>query len=178
MRTAELITLSTGLTTATIALVGYWINQRQKRRERRSETFAAALEAVREYEQAPYLIRRRESSEPGVRAQLAERLSASAGRRRYYATLLRLDSPVVADAYQALLDQTRRQAGPYRSEAWKSPVITRDEDFPGSANYVYDNGPEWDLCLVAMRREFSFLARAGRRRTRRQVAAIIASRGP
>ncbi|MHA5053759.1 hypothetical protein [Streptomyces sp. SD15] len=30
-----------------------------------------------------------------------------------------------------------RQVGPYRSNAWKTPVIADDQEFPGSAYYAY-----------------------------------------
>ncbi|MGW7818000.1 hypothetical protein ACWGLF_07660 [Streptomyces puniciscabiei] len=176
MNTTQVITLLTGLVTALVALIGYWVSQHQKRRERRADVFASALEAIQEYEQTPYLIRRREGPDAATRARISERLSASAARRRYHEAVLTLDSPIVAASYRALLVRTRRQVGPYRSDAWKLPVIASDEEFPGSAYYAYDNEPEWDLCLLAMRRELSVFAAVRRRDTRRRLEALIASR--
>lgn len=176
MEVSELTSLLTGFVAALIALVGYWITQHQKRRERRAEVFASALEAIREYEQTPYLIRRREGPDAATRARISELLSASAARRRYYEAVLCLDSPLVAESYKLLLRRTRRQVGPYRSDAWKQPVIVRDEEFPGSAYYPYDSEEEWDLCLLAMRSELSVFAALRRRGTRRRLAALVALR--
>lgn len=178
MKPSEFTPVLTAIIAALIALVGYWITQHQKRRERRAEVFASALEAIREYEQTPYLIRRREGPDATTRARLSEGLSVSAARRRYYEAVLCLDSPLVAEAYEVLLRRTRRQVGPYRSDAWKQPVIVKDEDFPGSAYYPYDSEEEWDMCLAAMRSELSAFAALRRRGTRRRLAALVASRTP
>ncbi|GAA2483766.1 hypothetical protein GCM10010276_21690 [Streptomyces longisporus] len=133
---------------------------------------------MREYEQTPYLIQRREGPDAATRARISERLSADAARRRYHETVLSLDSPVVAESYKHLLNRTRRQVGPYRSDAWKSPVIASDEEVAGSPTYAYDNEAEWELCLMAMRRELSAFASLRRRATRRRLASLMASRIP
>jgi hypothetical protein len=166
---SETTALITASTAALLALLGYWVAQYQKRQERRSEIFASALRVVREYEQLPYLIRRREEDGPATRARLTNMLSRSAAERRYYETLLRLDSPLVADAYRLLLKRTAKKGGPFRAEAWRSPIIRKDVEFPGSADYSYDNSDEWELCLLAMRRALTITGVLYARNTKKRI---------
>lgn len=173
MEASTTATLVTGFVTAAIALVGYGITQHQKRRERRSVVYAAALEAFCRYEQLPYLIRRRKDSSDVTRANLAVHMSAVSGTRRYHETLLRMDSLRVAAAYEALIEQTRRRAGLLRTEAWQAPVITRDSEVPGTAQVSYNNGLEWDLCLFTMRRELSIFGFMLGHWTRRRIKNLI-----
>lgn len=84
------VTLITGLITALIALVGYLITQHAKRRDRRSQLYAEALEVLAEYQELPYLIRRRMDETAATRSVLTTRISAVHAKLQYYGPLLRL----------------------------------------------------------------------------------------
>jgi hypothetical protein len=176
MDTGSRITLALGVVTAGVALTGYWLNLHIKRRELKIQTYAAALQAIHDYEELPYAIRRRQSSEAEVRAALAEKISEVISRLNYHQTFLNIDSPVVAEAYSALFARTRQFGGHYRSAAWRTRPISADEDVPRAAYYPYDSEPELKICLLAMRRELTPLGYLLRGDTRRRLKALRGQR--
>ena len=66
--------LLVGIITAAIALIGYWNTHYLQRRDRRALMYAEAVAAMRTYEQAPYLVRRRADSSGTTRAAIAAQL--------------------------------------------------------------------------------------------------------
>lgn len=172
MDTGSRITLALGVVTAGVALIGYWLNLHIKRREIKIQTYATALQAIHDYEELPYAIRRRRSSEAEVRATLAEKISEVIAKLNYHQTLLNMHSPVVAEAYSDLFARTRQLGGPYRGAAWRTNPISADEDVPRAAYYPYDNEPELKMCLLAMRRELTPLGYLLRGHTRRLLRAL------
>ena len=65
--------LSTAIIAGLVALTGYLLNQFANRRERTSKVYAEALEAIREYQELPYKIRRRPDSNGTTRAALGDK---------------------------------------------------------------------------------------------------------
>ena len=63
--------LVTGVVAGLAALLGFLGNQLANRRERKSKIYAEALEAVQQYTELPFIIRRRPSSDGATRAALA-----------------------------------------------------------------------------------------------------------
>ncbi|MFB7956892.1 hypothetical protein [Streptomyces sp. NPDC056045] len=178
MAIANQITLGLGVVTAVVALIGYWANQHIKRRETKSQMYAAAIQAIHEFEELPYIIRHRKSSGSEVRAELAEKLSGVFSRIKYHQTLLNMDSPVVGQAYTDLFTHTRRHAGPHRKEAWNTPPVTSDDQMPGAAYYPYDNSHEIEVCLLAMRRELNPWGWLSRPFTHRRIRKLRNNRPP
>ncbi|MGV9423722.1 hypothetical protein ACWDO7_05440 [Streptomyces sp. NPDC003656] len=151
MDTASTATLITAL----VALTGYWVNQYSKRREHKSRMYAEALQAIHSYEDLPYVIRCRPGSDPATRAALAQQISDVFTKINLHQNLLAMDSDVVGEAYADLFLQTRRLGGPHRKEAWNAPPVATDAEMSGRVYFPYDNEPEQELCLLAMRRELS-----------------------
>ncbi len=169
--------LIVGLLTAAIALLGYWNTQHLQRRDRRGVMYAEAMAAMRAFEQAPYLVRRRADSTGTTRADLAARLIQANTQVTYSEKLLLMDSPAVGRAYGLLASVTKDQVRAHRDEAWRTPVIAHDDQVPDSTTqYPYDNEPEWNLCVIAMRRELTFLGRMRRRGTIRECAKLAERR--
>lgn len=83
--------LITGIIAGLVALVGFLLNQLANRRERRSKIYAEALQAVQEYSELPYKIRRRASSDGATRAALGHAISDSQAQLRFYRSLLQID---------------------------------------------------------------------------------------
>jgi hypothetical protein len=172
------VALIVGLLTAAIALLGYWNTQHLQRRDRRGVMYAEAMAAMRAFEQAPYLIRRRADSTGATRAEVAVKLIDANTRVTYSEKLLLMDSQAVGGAYGLLATVTKDQVRVHRAEAWRTPVISHDEQVPDSTmQYPYDNEPEWALCVVAMRRELAPLGWMRRRKTLRECAALAGRRG-
>lgn len=107
---------------------GWWSEQREIEARRRAQ-FADALSAIVAYEELPFVIRRRRAS-----AAEAERLRISTEARTvqerlaFYSAWLRAESRGVADAYDALVAETRRVAGSQMRRAWELDAITRDSE--------------------------------------------------
>lgn len=176
MDTANQITLMLGVVTAVVALVGYWTNQHTKRREMKTQMYAAAIQVMRDYEELPYNIRHRRGTDGEVRAELSAKISEVFSRMNYHQTLLDMDSRAVGQAYADLFTQTRRHGGPYRKEAWNSPPVTSDSEMAGNAYFPYDNKSEIDACLLAMRRELAPWGWMLRPNTLRRIRVLRNSR--
>jgi hypothetical protein len=124
------VALFVGLSTAVVALIGYWNTQHLQRRDRTH------------------------------RRQHKSWTSLSVGR-----------------AHGTLLATTRRQLSNYRDQAWAVPVMSPDEEVLRSPlQYPYDNGPQWELCILAMRRELVLFSGLSRRDKIRRCAALSQSR--
>ncbi|MDT0378864.1 hypothetical protein RM572_08770 [Streptomyces sp. DSM 42041] len=170
------ITLMVGVITASVALLGYWVNQYIQRREMKAQLYADALQAIHDYEEMPYVIRHRPGSDEEVRATLAQRLSEVFARLKYHQNRLTMDSSVVGEAYARLFARTRHQGGNHREEAWRTTPVSDDGAMPGAAYYPYDNHQEFEACLLAMRRELSPWGPALRPTTRRRLRRLYLGR--
>lgn len=164
MDTNGLIALLIAIIAGTVALVGYSVTQFANRRERKSKLFAEALAVIYEYQELPYRIRRRASSDGATRAALGGLVSDVMTKLGFYLAWLHMESPEVGAAYRLLFDRVRQFGGPYRDSAWMAPLIASDEEVP-AAEYRYgDLHPERMLCLSVMRHELhplGFLYRPG-----------------
>jgi hypothetical protein len=166
------IALLTTLIAGFVALIGYSLTQLTNRRERKSRFFAEALAAVREFQEIPYLIRRRQASDGATRAAIAQQISAVMAKLGFYSAWLQIDSFEVGAAYNDLVGQTRRLGVAHWRTAWREPLIETDGEMAGvRAEYAWDIRPELDLCLFAMRKELSFWSFAFRRAIRRSLSA-------
>jgi hypothetical protein len=163
--------LSAGVVAGAGALLGFLGNQLANRRERKSKVYAEALEAIKEYEELPYRIRRRPSSDGATRAALGNMVGEVLSKLWFYQAWIHTDSAEVGAAYSALMAQTQGSGGPFRAAAWSTPVITKDEDAHLRDQFIYDNKPELALCLLVMRRELSPWTFLLRRSTRRLLAS-------
>jgi hypothetical protein len=169
MDTSGRVALLTAIVAGVVALVGYYLTQATNRHERKSKLYAEALATVREYEELPFRIRRRPSSDPATRASLGEQVSSTFTKLGFYIAYLQIDSVVVGDAYYDLFKQTSEFGGRYREEAWKARVISNDEEMSSNFGYLYDNSREQELCLLAMRRQLSIWGFLSRRSVRRDL---------
>jgi hypothetical protein len=145
-----LATVLAAFVAASVATFGYLTGNRSKRNENTATLFAAALDAVDEYKNLPYRIRRRTKSDPEVRAELGSRISDSQQKIRYYIGLLELEGPCVAQAYRELADSVWRKCKTHRESAWRSDPITEDGDMAFAESYNYRDGQARARCLIAM----------------------------
>jgi hypothetical protein len=125
---SDLIALAGVLATAAVAIYGYLYTNRASRRERMSQTFAEALNAVGDYQDLPFRVRRRPSAAPDVRASLADRISDIHSRLDFHLAWLRITAPEVAIAYDHLVSVLREEVGVHIKSAWLDPVIKTDAE--------------------------------------------------
>ena len=114
-----------------IAALTYWQAQQQGRRERRAKAFAEALQAVEEYMEGPYRIRRRPDEDEAGRWQITESLSAVKARVSFHQAWLQTEGlDEVCDAYESLVRASLVEAGPAMTAAWESAGVRRDAELP------------------------------------------------
>lgn len=134
--------------------VGIWTYTRQqqaRRRERLRDLFSDALRAVADYQELPYLIRRRSDESPMKPSELVRHVSDIQTRLDYYIARLRLESREVGEAYERLVSVTRRESGSQMTEAWHQARLTGDADIPLGARYTRDlSDVEQATCITVM----------------------------
>jgi hypothetical protein len=165
-------TILAAILAALVATIGYWAARQGQRNDQRASLYAEALDAVDKYMNVPFLVYWRADSTPDTRSRLHDITQERILKMLYYRGLLRLHSPLVAEAYNALVTKTRAESSVYRQRAWKVPVAKDDaEYYQDSPAYDYHNEQEYTLCVEAMRGELSFFSPLSRRRLLRQLAA-------
>lgn len=122
--------LGAALIAAIVAVLGYSRQKRAQRRDQRAITYAQALQAVEDYLEGPYRIRRRDGTAQ-ARRQISEDLSGTKSRINFHLAWLSINgSDNVAVAYQAYVSTAQREAGPQMTAAWRSRPTHRDRDVP------------------------------------------------
>jgi hypothetical protein len=151
---SDLIALAGILVAGGVAIFGYLHTSRATRRERMAQSLAEAINAVGDYEDLPYRVRRRPSSEPTVRSVLAERISDIHSRLDFHSAWLKISAPDVAVAYDLLVANVRQEAGVHIKAAWLEPIVEQDEEMNLGLGEKYQC-PGTDLarkaCIAAMR---------------------------
>jgi hypothetical protein len=110
----------------------------QERRDRHREHFSRALQTVSQYEEFPYVVRRRRASDPeGERIRISTELRAVQAELSYHCTWLMTESPQVGAAYGVLVAELRRVVGGLIHEAWASSPVDQD-----AGMNIADIGPE------------------------------------
>jgi hypothetical protein len=125
--------VAVALVTGAFGLVGIaanaLVNGFRDRQERRREVFARALAACARYQEMPYVVRRRRTSNPeGERIRISDELRSNQEDLTFYTAWTLGESDDVGRAYGELVRQTRELAGTAIREAWSEPPIQRDED--------------------------------------------------
>lgn len=119
-------TILAALLAAIVAVVGYTIQQRITRKERRAVIYSEALRAVEDYLEAPYLVRRRNGS-ASARQTITTHISEIQSRLSYYSALLDIHAhSEISTAYRALVSAARADGGKAMTQAWKTRPTRRD----------------------------------------------------
>ena len=100
------------------------------RDSRRRDTYARAFQVIAAYKEFPYVVRRRRAGDVSTaadeRARISEDLRRVQADLSYFSAWMSTESPRVAAAYRALVDQTRRIAGQQIHDAWSEAPIGDD----------------------------------------------------
>lgn len=144
-------TITAAILAAVIVVLGFFHERRQHARSRRAEAYAGALQAVGDYLEAPYRVRRRSGS-AADRFTLTTHVSEIQSRLDFYTAHLALIAPAVLDAYSSLVAAAKAEAGPQMSAAWNARPTRGDRDVPLVVAYPH---PRADaaraVVLAAMR---------------------------
>jgi hypothetical protein len=130
-------TLIGAVVTGFVALVVFAGTQYRARKDRLRKDFAESLAAVERYAELPYRILRRQDSAPEVRGRIAELVHEVQQDILFYKSWVRIQSPEVAEVYDALLRAMREEAGVAMTQAWNTATIARDEDMPLSTGFTF-----------------------------------------
>jgi hypothetical protein len=161
-----------GATVAALATVfGYLFNQARARRERKAKAFAKAMAAMRRFYDFPHKVWRRSVSDAATRDRLSEERSRGSRAVRFHLIWLKIESPVVGEAYEQLWTVVHRARLHNANLAWASPPRATDRDLVGEPPcFVRKAGTEeTDLCILAMRNELSWWPGLRRPRIRRAL---------
>jgi hypothetical protein len=94
---------------AATAIFGTFMNRQGQRAERKSEVYAAPCDPLENTRELPYVIWRRQDSEPSTEANLRQLAGVTYNDVQFYLQRLQIESPLVGQAYLDLFEQTRRQ---------------------------------------------------------------------
>ncbi len=179
MNASAWIPLLAAVVAGLVALIGYSLTQYANRRERKSKSYAEALAAIREYQELPYLIRRRPDSNGDARSELAQRISEVMAKLGFYKAWLKIDSSTVSAVYDDLVDRTRQLGRDHLRAAWAGKVIRRDTEMIGTAAPFDWPGidAKLDLCILAMRQELSFWGFKSRRSRQGSLGQTTSEKG-
>jgi len=120
---------------AVVAVLGYSVEQRAARKLARATMYAHALQAVQDYLEGPYRIRRKDGTAE-VRRELTQALSTVQSQINFHTAWLDVGAPrKVAFAYSALVAAARGEAGPQMIAAWAEPPILDDGAVPLGVAY-------------------------------------------
>lgn len=155
MAVLNLTTIIAAIIAASVAVIGYLVNQHSQRVERKADLYAEALRCVRVYQELPYAIWRRADNDKAEEKELRSRAGMVYNDLQYYLQRLQVESPIVAQAYRDLFEQTKRQYQINKQLAWASTMSTSGLNPGDDPPFVGDNGPEIDLCIETMRTEVS-----------------------
>jgi hypothetical protein len=142
---------------------------RESRRSRTSDLFSEALDAIHEYQELPYRIRRRSD----VSQMTPGELSSHAGDvqlllDKYVTKLSFLDANVGA-AYRELVVAARRESGAHMTTAWQQPRIKSDADMVlGNAFPRTQADGARERCTTVMQEHLDDPARRQRLRRKRR----------
>ena len=115
---------------AVVAVAGYAWQQRMGRRDQRATMYAQALQAVEDYMECPYRIRRRDGSAE-ARRQITEGISSVKSRINFHLAWLRIHAPVpLAEAFQRYVTEAQKEAGVQMTVGWRGRPTRRDRDVP------------------------------------------------
>lgn len=162
--------------TAVTAVLTHSLGERSARRERRAEVFAKALAAVEDYAEMPYRIRRRRGSDQ-ARHELTDRISQVQSLIAFHQAWLHIEAPVVAVAYDALVQAARKQAGAQMNDAWNEPLLSVDRQMNLGSAYQRDTiDTARNSCVQVMREALGHRRSAWRLTANRRAAGSPALR--
>jgi len=146
-------TIAVSLLALVVSLGTFFAAGRRARLERQRQVFANAFEAVMEYREYPFIVRRRNADEAAKeRQRISGELSKVQARVNAFKARLLVEDPLVGRKYKELVVKTREVAGGMIREAWNEPAVTADDEIHAPVRYDFsaiDNADNEYLRAVA-----------------------------
>jgi hypothetical protein len=138
-------TIVISLLALAVSLATFFLAGRRARLDRQRQVFADAFEAVTEYREYPFIVRRRNPDEAAEeRRRISGDLSRVQAKMNAFKARLLVEDPQIGRCYGELVKQTRQVAGAMIKAAWDNPPVAADEEmhaprYDFSALDEYDN---------------------------------------
>jgi hypothetical protein len=136
-----------------VAVVGYVIHQYRMRQERKAAVFAEAIMCIKELEEMPYRIAKRQDNGPASVERLGNSINDAFVRLSYFQAWIRLSSPRVARAFDNYSRRAARVGEDQMRRAWREPPLHAVGRTDSGSGFYYGTRDELDLCVRAMRRD-------------------------
>jgi hypothetical protein len=131
-------TIAVSLLALVASLGTFFAAGRRARLDRQRQVFADAFEAVMEYREYPFIVRRRNADEAAQeRQRISGELSKVQARMNGFKARLLVEDPLVGRKYTELVAKTREVAGSMIREAWNAPAVTADDEIHAPVSYDF-----------------------------------------
>jgi hypothetical protein len=127
-----------------VSIVTFLVAGRRARQDRQRQVFADAFEAIMEYREYPFIVRRRNPDEPAKeRQRISGDLSKVQARVNAFRARLLVEDPLIGKKYEELVAKNKQIAGGMIRDAWNEDPVGADHeihapmdrlDFSGLAN--------------------------------------------
>ena len=162
--------VAAALAGAGTSFLGFLYNSAQDRRDRHREHFSRALQTVTEYEEFPFVVRRRRArAAEDERIRISTSLQAVQANLSYHRAWLLTESLEVGVAYEELLRELRSTVGTEIHEGWLAvpPANDAEMNIPGVAEKLAVLEPLKEMYLTEVSDHLSLWPRWLRRTVRR-----------
>jgi hypothetical protein len=127
-----------------VSLATVFLSGRRGRVDRQRQVFADAFEAVMEYREYPFIVRRRNPDEAAEeRRRISGDLSRVQAKLNSFKARLLVEDPHIGRCYSDLVKQTRYVAGAMIKAAWDNPPVAEDQEMHAPA-YDFSALDEYD----------------------------------
>jgi hypothetical protein len=112
-----------------VSLWTFFLSGRRARLDRQRQVFADAFEAVMEYREYPFIVRRRNKDDlVNERQRISSDLSKVQAKLNAFKARLLVEDPAIGQGYAELVKKTRQIAGAMIKAAWDNPPVAGDEE--------------------------------------------------
>jgi len=129
---------------AVVSLMTFMLAGRRARLDRQRQVLADAFEAVMEYREYPFIVRRRNPNEGAEeRRRISGDLSRVQARMNGFKARLLVEDPYIGRCYTELVTKTRQVAGAMIKAAWDNDPVSVDAEMHAPA-YDFSELDEYD----------------------------------
>ena len=122
-----IVTMIAASASIVVVAINSLVSGHRERMNRRRDAYSKALTAITQYEEFPYVVRRRKPEGlEDERIRISTEMRAVQEKLSYYLTWLHLESKSVSEAYETLVFNTRHIIGSEIRRAWSEPPVTSD----------------------------------------------------
>jgi hypothetical protein len=120
-------TIVAAIVAAAVSLTTFALTGRRARLDRQRQLFADAFEALTEYREYPYIVRRRSADVPAKeRTRISSDLSKVQARLNALQARLLVEAPYVGECYAEVVKTTKHVAGAMIKAAWDNDPVADD----------------------------------------------------